>query len=130
MEPSLRAYREFYRDILPYREHFLAATFRQATQDINGVIIQLNERFQTTFPSLPTDVSTRHALEQRLQGGYANRPGMEIGKTDLPAPQKEEAKAKLRSRLEEPRIKALLHQAESMYDQFLHHTGLSNPALH
>ena len=124
MRQSLRAYINFYRAVLPWRAHFVAATFEQATGDINAVIERLNARFALELSPLPDDPATQQTLTDRLHAPQARHLADRPGKADLPSEAKERAKQTERRRLDQPALRPWRDAAEAIHHRFLHETGL------
>ena len=49
LEFLLRSYIQFYSDLLPLRERFVAATFDEVTEDFGKIIEHVNDRFKAEF---------------------------------------------------------------------------------
>jgi hypothetical protein len=74
---SLRSFARFYERILPYRSHFVIATFEQLTSDFGAAIAAINARFQTDFALFEhTEDNVKRCfelIEHRSRGGHLRK---------------------------------------------------------
>ena len=117
---TLRGYVDFYKQVLPLHEQVVIGAFDEVTANFNAVIDRLNARFRTSFQHVPDNEQTLEALgKQRPGPADPQRPLSGPGVADLPTPQKEQAKADARARLEHPRLQPLIQRAQDLYRRYL-----------
>jgi hypothetical protein len=118
---ALLEYLDFYRTTWPARDGFVVGLFDQVTRDFGAVLVQVNERFGTSFRRYdPTPVNEAAAFRlveemNRLESGG------EVLETHVGRPSEERARRKeeLRSLLDRPRTAAKLREAELLYDRYV-----------
>ncbi|MGK9167033.1 hypothetical protein KXR53_12080 [Inquilinus limosus] len=98
----LRGYAGFYERCLPYREHFVAATFDQVVADFGGVIDRINHRFGTSFHRFqPTEENLRRVF-QGIDDQNAEESVDPIFGSARPNHSKEAAKLRIHLREDDP----------------------------
>lgn len=98
----LRGYAGFYERCLPYREHFVAATFDQVVADFGGVIDRINRRFGASFHRFePTEENLRRIF-QGIDERNADEAVDPVLGSARPNHSKEAAKRRVRLREDDP----------------------------
>lgn len=92
---ALEAYRSFYAGCLPYADHFVAATFEEATGDMAGVLARINARFGTDFAPFRAGPEEVARVEAVLERNNRTRSGGNPFTSYLPNPVKEAAKRRI-----------------------------------
>jgi hypothetical protein len=115
---ALRAYRRFYRPLLPYRDRFVLARFEEVVRDFGAVIRRINERFGVTFPIFDgSEASVRLAL-QRIEAENRDRwrPGRDAElKGAFPSAVRDRVKEHQRSLYRRPALATSRAGAETVY---------------
>jgi hypothetical protein len=139
---ALYAYRRFHRSLLPYRDAFVVADFREVTADFGAVVQRMNDKFGTSF-GVFGGTPEEHELCTALIG---QRPtlspvllGFESGEVTLaearahlsrsadptrgdatwiPSPERDAAKADLERLWASPRMAVARGRAVECYRQF------------
>jgi hypothetical protein len=105
LEEGLRDYSRFYRRILPYRDHFVVATFEEVSTDFGEVIRRLNERFGSTFQEFRHTDANVASCFKIIEEHDRRTTGKVLEKTVArPSQQREHMKDALRSRLRSPKL--------------------------
>ena len=115
---GVRAYRRFYRPLLPYRDRFVLARFEEVIRDFGAVIRRVNERFGVTFPIFDgSEASVRLAL-QRIEAENRDRwgpgPDAEL-KGAFPSAVRDRVKEHHRSLYRRPALATSRARAEAVY---------------
>jgi hypothetical protein len=139
---ALYAYRRFHTSLMPYRDAFVVADFREVTADFGAVVRRLNAKFGTSF-GVFGNTPEEHELCTAL---IAQRPtlspvllGFESGETTLeearrhlagsadpaageatwiPSPERDAAKAALERLWDSPRVAVARGRAVQSYHDF------------
>jgi hypothetical protein len=119
-QEALADYVRFYRDMYPYRDHFVIAPFEVVTQRFGAVIEQLNERFATDFALFDdNDENSRQAVIDAMDQRNAE---MDKGRiTHLYRP--DSSKDKLKDRVDLDSDSKLYHDAVAIYEKYLAAAG-------
>jgi hypothetical protein len=119
-ESALREYVHHHREILPWRERFVVASFPEVTTDFGAVTRLVNERFGTSFALFdPTDENTDAVFEaidenhRVLHGGTENV-------VPRPSALRKAEKDWLVEQLLAPRFAGLMDEANAVYDDYVH----------
>ena len=104
MKRALYDYARFYSRVLPYRKHFVIATFQEVTLEFGGVTKRLNERFGTdfgVFDHTPDNVEACFQLiDERTRKNVADRVGT-AGIREETVPRPSEARTGLKQELQQ-----------------------------
>jgi hypothetical protein len=139
---ALYAYRRFHASLMPYRDAFVVADFREVTADFGAVVRRMNAKFGTSF-GVFGNTPEEHDLCTAL---IAQRPtlspvllGFESGETTLeearrhlagsadpaagdatwiPSPERDAAKAALERLWDSPRVAVARERALQSYRDF------------
>lgn len=112
-----------HREILPYHDRFVVATFDQVTTDFGAVTERINDRFGTTFaryvPSAETDEAVFAAINRNhleLHGGTENV-------VPRPSALRRAEKEWLLEQLSAPTYKPRFAEADVLYEAFTARAG-------
>ncbi len=112
---ALKAYIEFYKDILPFKNQFVIAPYEKAIHQLDQVIKQINQKFKTEF--IPFEHSTEKLTEVKktiLEIDQKVNKNRENKRTE-PSPIKE----KLKKELSFAPYREELQEAESIYYEYV-----------
>ena len=118
IDQALRHYISFYETIAGYHGAYVLGRFEEVTEDYGRVIRRINEKFGTEF--LPFSHSER-AVERvfnRIDENYKRKFGGSSweAKVSRPFAAREAMKREIESKLEDPNRKALIAEAENVYE--------------
>ncbi len=119
---ALKNYIHLYSAILPYRDHFLVATFESVTSDFGAVIRRVNERFSTSFDEFRhTEENVKKCFrlveeDNRRASGRGKVVEMLVPR---PSAVRAPAKAKVRNHYYAPNLAKLRARADGLYREFL-----------
>jgi hypothetical protein len=140
---ALYAYRRFHRTLMPVRDAFVVADFRETTRDFGSVVRRMNDRFGTSFgvfEGTPEQLAAcTHLIERRprlspvllgfesgevtrdeAEAHVASDPATEDGDPVwVPSARREKAKAALGEMWSSPRLARARAQAQEAYREFL-----------
>jgi hypothetical protein len=144
---ALFAYRRFHESLLPYRDSFVVADYRDVTQDIGSVIRRMNSRFGTAYGVFDGSPEQRALLDRLIEQRPSLSPtllGWESGEVSLadarhfveqvasqstadsdwvPSPARDAAKAALEDMWMSPKLALARSRAEQAYLTFVNATG-------
>ena len=139
---ALHAYHRFHRSLMPYRDGFVIADFREVTDDFGAVVRRLNAKFDTAFGifhgtrtevALCTDlIERRPTLSPYLLGFESGEVTLEEARAHLdevprgsdapvwvPSASRDRAKAALGMLWSNPRLESARRRAADSYWAFL-----------
>lgn len=118
---ALLEYLDFYRTAWRVRDHVVVAPFEAVVTDFGAVIDSVNERFGTSFSryeETPANKESAFALVEEMNrlecGGVVIET--HVGR---PSEQRESGKQLVQTALQAPRTRALLVQADELYDRYV-----------
>jgi hypothetical protein len=117
---ALKLYIRFYRKIRPYRDRFVLAAFNEIVANYGTVIERINSHFGTSFSVFePTEDNINKCFElvEQMDREDTNRSTVTEATVARPSEAREQAKERLRARLEEPGARNLVATAEAIYDE-------------
>ncbi|MDX1501688.1 MAG: hypothetical protein R3325_04940 [Thermoanaerobaculia bacterium] len=116
---ALRSYRRFHRAVLPHRDRFVTADFREVITDFGAVIDRLNAEMGTRFArfdhhdeSVARCFAEIEERNRRLFGGKLSEAWIA-----RPSDVRGDDAARLRSVVEAPRLAPLLEECRRLYGQ-------------
>lgn len=117
LRQALRSYIRFYRPLLPHRDRFVLATFREVTTDFGAVTRRVNERFGTDFGVFDhTEENVRRCLATIREHGVARRgPVLVHRKGSAPSSVRTAIKDAERERYRKAGLRRLRTKAELLY---------------
>lgn len=124
-DDGLREYVDFYRTAWRVRDGVVVGLFDQVVADFGVVIEHVNERFGTSFTVYrPTPQNEAAAFDRVEQMNRAECRG-ELVETHVgrPSAQRGQRRREVDALMQRPRTRALLGQAESLYDRYAGHTS-------
>lgn len=140
---ALHAYKRFHASLMPFREAFVVADFREVTSDFGAVIRRMNDKYGTSFgvfAGTPSELSRcRQLIERRptlspyllgfesgevtlaeLEAHLAELPGGATGEPVwIPSRSRELAKTALEGLWSSPRVASARAGAEASYRAFV-----------
>ncbi len=120
LQLALKAYVEFYEDLLPYCDRFLLAPFELVTRDFGSVIRGVNRRFGTRFADFTqTEEFVAEIFGDMDKANVAAYGTLKI--THVPRPH--EDRNRLKSRIDPALAPAPYERALAVYQQFLKAAG-------
>jgi len=117
-EQALKDYIRFYRTIIPFRKGYVIAKFEEVTSDFGQVIRQLNARFRTNFkPFEHTKENLKKVFQivEEMNKQYTGLHKVKEEAVGRPSPYRETLKRMAEPKLETPKTRKLLMEAESVY---------------
>jgi len=121
-EQALKDYIRFYCSIFPYRGKYVIGRFEEVTADFGNVIRRINERFGTSFkPFEHTDENLKKVfkLVEEMDKNDTGLPYVKEETVARPSPKREELKRLMQEKLNSPRAKKLLLEAEKVHRTFV-----------
>lgn len=117
-EDGFREYIAYYSSILPYRDHFVIATFEEVTTDYGRVIERVNRRFDTNFTLFSHTEENVQKVFEIIERVDRNLAGGDLSKFSVPSAEKEKIKQNLRKIVEADEMRSLVETARSVYRNF------------
>jgi len=114
----LREYIWFHESVIRYLEGILVVDFGEITMDFGTVIDRINRRFGTDFDRFDHNEDTAAEVFRRIETYQQGERQF-----SRPSLARRENQARLRRRLEDESMKALLSQAEAVYRRILALSG-------
>jgi hypothetical protein len=121
VDQALRYYLSFYETVEKYRDAYVLGLFEEVTGDFGRVIQHINERFGTAFSLFRHDEQNVNRVFARMEKNSRKRYGEASWETKVSAPSavKERMKDELGYALEDPGRRALIAEAEALYDRLV-----------
>lgn len=105
VEHLLKNYIHFYTSIMPYKDKYVLGCFEEVTSNFGSVIKRINERYNTNFALFE---HTEESMKKVFQGQ---------GIHAAPSSKRQEIKAIVSQEIETSKAKALVSEAENIYNQ-------------
>ncbi len=124
-DDALAEYLDFYRTAWRVRDGFVVGLFDQVVADFGAVIIEVNERFGTSFTAYrPTAESQAAAFALVEEMNRLECRGQLVeSHVGRPSAQREERKQEIRAMMQRPRTRMLLSEAEALFDSYVSLAG-------
>lgn len=126
LRQALKDYVRFYERIRPFSEHFVCATFEEATSDFGRVIQRVNDHFGTTFDRFEhtqENVERCFLLLERWSSHHEERSRRHAGdpESTLPRPSRERETRKnaLDAELRAPSLNVERAKAHDIYEWYV-----------
>jgi hypothetical protein len=118
-EDGYKDYIAYYRDIAPYRAHYVVASFDEVTTDFGEVIDRLNQRFGTHFERFDHTAENQRDVFSLIERNDRRLVGDDVGRISVPLPEKERVKDDHRREIETADLRTLIAEAEDLYRTFV-----------
>jgi len=121
-EQALKDYIRFYRSVAPYRDKFVVGRFEEVTTDFGEVIRRVNARFGTNFrPFEHTDENLQKVFQIVGEMDKQDTGLSEVKEETVarPSAHRERLKSMAEAKLETPKARRLLLEAEEVYRTFI-----------
>jgi hypothetical protein len=122
LRQALLSYLRYHRALLPLRDRFEVASFREATTDLGAVIRRLNARYGTRFVPFEHNEENVRAVFRRIDAGDRKSFGegeMLERSRARPTTGRSALKDGMRAAYRSPRLAVLRARAEGAYDAFV-----------
>ena len=122
LKQALKDYIHFYKSIIAYKHGYVIATFDEITQDFDIVIKKINSRFGTRFRSfLHTEDNVKECfnLIEQMDVEDTGLKNVQERTVARPSSEREQIKAELERKFENPKYRRMLDEAEKIYRQFI-----------
>lgn len=114
--PAMKEYLRFHEATLPYREHYLLATFDAVTSDFGAVIRALNRRFGTEFEEFEhTEENVKRCFDLMEQRNRQIRGSLNEVTVSRPSEERRALKESLRSRFRADSVADLRERVYGVY---------------
>jgi hypothetical protein len=119
VDQALRYYSSFYETVERYRDAYVLGLFEEVTEDFGRVIRRINDRFDTTFAVFHHNERNVEGVFARLERNSKKKPGGVAWQNRVPRPfaAREKLKRELAHELENPKRRALMARAETIYER-------------
>ncbi len=104
-----------HREVWPYRDRFVTATFEQVTQDLGEVTRRVNERFGTSFPCFDPTPDNVEAVFAAIEHNHQVLHGGTENVVPRPSAARRAEREWLEEQLAAPHLSALLDEAAAVY---------------
>ena len=123
IDQALRYYLSFYETVEKCRDAYILGLFEEVTEDYGEVIRRINDKFGTTFSLFRHNERNVDKVFARIERNSRRRYGEThwATKVSRPSALKEGIKHDLEYKLENPKRRKLIAEAEAVYDR------LTNP---
>ncbi|RLA98308.1 MAG: hypothetical protein DRG83_14655 [Deltaproteobacteria bacterium] len=121
-EQALKDYIRFYRSVYPYRDKFVVGRFEEATTDFSEIIRRVNARFGTNFKLFEHTEENLQKVFQIVEEMDKQDTGLGEVKEETvarPSTYREKLKKMAEAKLETPKARKLLLEAEEVYRMFI-----------
>jgi len=118
VKQALKDYIRFYRSILPYRDKYVVGRFEEVTTDFGQVIQRINAHFGTNFRTFKHTEENIKKVFRIVEEMDKQDTGLSYVKEETvarPSPKRERLKKSIQEKLNTPRAKKLLLEAEELY---------------
>ena len=120
LDQGLRDWISFYKWILPYRDEFVLATFKEITEDFGTVIERINSKFGTSFSHFINSPENCEEIFRRMEAWSTHLHGkVEEYGIGRPSSSRAEPKRKLIAELESRTYSSLLEKAGRIYSTLI-----------
>jgi hypothetical protein len=116
---GFKEYIAYYRDIAPYRDDYVVASFDEVTTDFGVVIDRLNRRFSTHFERFDHTAENERDVFSLIERNDRRLVGDDVSRISVPLPEKERVKEDHRRQFESADLQALIAEAEYVYRTFI-----------
>lgn len=117
-EAAIREYLHHYREIWPWRDRCVIATFDQVVTDFGAVTRRVNERFGTELPCFETTDVSRAAVFAAIEENHRLLHGGTENVVPRPSALRAAEKEWLIEQLAAPRYRELFAEADDLYARF------------
>ncbi len=117
-EAAIKEYIHHYREIWPWRDRCVIATFDQVIADFGVVTRRVNEQFGTDFPCFVTTDDSRADVFAAIEENHRRLHGGTENVVPRPSELRKAEKEWLVEQLSAPRYRALLATADELYTRF------------
>jgi hypothetical protein len=107
-----------HRELWPYRDRFVVATFAEITERTPAAVERVNAAFGTTFATEPVTEPTRRAIFAAIDANHQERYGDQEHLLPRPSPARERQAEALRRELDQPSLHERLAAAESVFSWY------------
>jgi len=121
-EQALKDYIRFYRSIAPYRDKFVVGRFEEVTTDFGELIRRVNARFGTNFKPFEYTEESLQKVFQIVEEMDKQDTGLSEVKEETvarPSAYREKLKKMAEAKLDTPKARKLLLEAEEVYRMFI-----------
>jgi len=121
-EQAIKDYIRFYSSVAPYRDKFVIGRFEEVTADFGEVIRRVNARFGTSFrPFEHTEENLRQVFQIVEEMDKQDTGLREVKEETVARPSSHRVilKNMAKAKLETPKAKRLLTEAEKVYSMFI-----------
>ena len=121
-EQALKDYIRFYRSVYPYRDKFVVGRFEEVTTDFSEIIRRVNARFGTNFKLFEHTEENLQKVFQIVEEMDKQDTGLgEVKEVTVarPSAYREKLKKEMEAKLETPKARKLLLEAEEVYRMFI-----------
>jgi len=122
VEEALKDYIRFYRSVALYRDKFVVGRFEEVTTDFGEVVRRVNARFGTNFNPFEHTDKNLHKVFQIVEEMHKEAHGLREVKEEAvgrPSVYREKLKKRMEAKLETPKARRLLLEAEEVYAMFI-----------
>ena len=117
-DAAIKEYIHHYREIWPWRDRCVVATFDQVITDFGAVTKRINTRFGTEFPCFETTPESTAAVFAAIEANHRILHGGTENVVPRPSPLRQAEKAWLVAQLTGPAHRDLLAVADAVYADF------------
>jgi hypothetical protein len=119
IDQALRYYLSFYETVEKCRDAYILGLFEEVTEDYGEVIRRINDKFGTTFSLFRHNERNVEKVFARIERNSRRRYGETRWETKVSRPSavKEGIKHELGYKLENPKRRKLIAEAEAVYDR-------------
>ena len=121
-EQALKDYIRFYRTVAPYRDKFVVGRFEEVTTGFGKVIRRVNARFSINFKPFEHTEQNLQKVFQIVEEMDKQDTGLNEVKEETvarPSAYRKKLKKKMEAKLETPKARRLLSEAEEVYRMFV-----------
>ena len=121
-EQALKDYIRFYRSVAPYRDKFVIGRFEEVTTNFGEIIRRVNAHFGTNFKPFEHTEENLHKVFQIVEEMDKQDTGLSEVKEETvarPSAYRERLKSMAEAKLDTPKARRLLLEAEEVYRMFI-----------
>lgn len=120
-DDALVEYLDFYQTAWRVRDGFVVGLFDRVVADFGAVITDVNQRFGTSFAPYRPTAESQAAAFALVEEMNRLECGGKVVETHIgrPSAEREDRKREIRTRMQQPRTRALLRESEYLFDSYV-----------